>query len=487
MNNLRQDIKALFARQQKGLGNISVTQAQFIRRALAAASAPRRPFLPQLAGVAATLLLAGLVAVAVLLTRGHLRQTPQTQPDAVEQALASGPAASMGPATEQAYIWLTGPIVQAQQGTPNGSYNVVGTRVEVIDWTGRVRYHFELPKPSAQVPLEIQTISADGTRALLGDGTVLGQTGAVVGRIPALGMSSQPWTRAHWMSDDRGLCAVFSNEPVAPFVTPPPKGQPKPSPTAAPPYTKPGADHSVTLKVFTLDGKVRTVATVGREPLSVGSGSFVDSASALACSVATDLAVVARYHDADTNPGNQGSTNMTVGLWTIKLSTGEVLFHQAETRMALGRAFFYGSQNAKLAVEFLWNSKHWGSEIDAVLQMPSGRQVPVLDDEPMMDTPGLSADGSRILRRVIDKTRSHTSLELIDASTGRVIRSVVLPGIIGATAVAQPGASGFIVQVQRYLAFVDGNGGITLLHPEFGVVEGGPGGVGLPGMPGLQS
>jgi hypothetical protein len=119
--------------------------------------------------------------------------------------------------------------------------------------------------------------------------------------------------------------------------------------------------------------------------------------------------------------------------------------------------------------------------------MPSGHQVPVLDEEPMMDTPGLSADGTRILRRVIDKTHSHTALELIDASSGRVIRRVEAPGIFGATAVAQPGGSGFIVQVDRYLAFVDGNGGITLLHPDFTAVEGGPGGVGLPGLPGLQS
>ena len=484
MNNLRQDVKASFTRQQKGLGDIRETQAELIRRALATAAPPRQRVLPQLAGAAATVLLAGLLAVAVLLSRGHLRQAPQ-QPETIEQAMAAGPAAVMVPASGRGYIWFTGAIAQSPIPS-NGSYQVVGTRVEVLDWMGKVRYHFELPKTIGPVPTAIQTISADGTRALLEDGTVLDQTGAVVGRIPGLRSNGQEAV-AHWMSDDSGVCAAFSNEPVAPFVTPPPKGQPNPSPTAPPPYTQPGADHSVTLKVFSLDGKVHTVATVGKDPLGVGSGNFGDRAAALACSPATDLAIVARYHDADTNPGNQGSTNMTVSLWTVKLSTGDILFHQPETRMALGRAFFYGSQNAKLAVEFLWNSQYWGSEIDRVLQMPSGHQVPVLDEEPMMDTPGLSADGTRILRRVIDKTHSHTALELIDASSGRVIRRVEAPGIFGATAVAQPGGSGFIVQVQRYLALVDGNGGITLLHPDFTLVEGGPGGVGLPGLPGLQS
>jgi len=168
---------------------------------------------------------------------------------------------------------------------------------------------------------------------------------------------------------------------------------------------------------------------------------------------------------------------MTVSFWAIKLSTGAVLHHTPETRMALGRAFFFGSENGKLAVEFLWNSKVWGSETDVVLEMPSGRVVPVLDSEASPDTAGLSSDGTRILRRVVNQAGTTTELKLIDASDGRVMRRVTIPGIHGAAAVALPGGSAFMLQVEGYLALVDGNGGVTLLHPDVSLT--GPGSVGL--------
>jgi len=437
-----------------------------------------RHLLVQLAGGAATLVVAGAVALAILLSHGQLRQHPLTQPNGVEQALSAGAPAAMGPTPERSFVWLTGVITDAAPGAENQGGRVTGVTVVVIDWAGTVRYRFQLSQPTgANVPTAIQAISANGTRALLDDGTVLDQTGKVIGRIPSLKMTGQPGSSIRWMNDDKHVCSAVSNEPVAPFVTPPPKGQPNASPLPIPPYAKPGADHSVTLKVFGLDGSVRTVATVGG-PLSVASGVFGDSVGVLACNPTTDLAVVARYHDADTSStGQQSTTNMTVSLWAIKLSTGAILHQTPETRMALGRAFFFGSENGKLAVEFLWNSKVWGSETDVVLEMPSGRVVPVLDAEASPDTPGLSSDGTRILRRVVNQAGTVTELKLSDASDGRVIRRVTIPGIHGASAVAQPGGSGFMVEVEGYLALVDGNGGITLVHPD--VTLSGAGGVGL--------
>src|SRR2546421_2228664 len=376
MDNLKHEIQAAFARQQVGLANPAEARARLFRQALAEA---RRPNLvPRIAGGAATLAVAGAVAVAVLLSHGHLRQKPAVS-NTVEQALSTGPSAIVR-ASSGTFVWLTGWITHPQATGSNQGGTITGTTVYVLDWSGRVRYHFDVPHSSRPgVPNAIQAISPDGTRALLDDGTVIDQTGALVGKLPALTAGGMPSSNnAHWMADDKHVCANFSNEPVAPFVTPPPKGEPN-APTPLPePYTKPGADHSVTLKVFGLDGSVRTVATVARGPLGVASGPFGDSTSVLSCNASQDLAVIARYHDADTS-GGQSSTNMTVSLWAIKLSTGAVVYHQPETRMALGRAFFYGSQNAQLAVEFLWNSKVWGAETDAVLRMPSGQQVPVLD------------------------------------------------------------------------------------------------------------
>jgi hypothetical protein len=436
------------------------------------------------AGGVATVAVGGAVAVAILLSHGHLRQNPLTQTNGIEQALSAGAPAAIGPTPARSFVWLTGVVTDPTQPTGNQGARVTGMRVAVLDWSGAVRYRFQLPHPAAgDVPTAIQAISTDGTRALLDDGTVLDQTGAVVGRIPSLKMTGMPGDSIRWMSDGKHVCAAVSNEPVAPFVTPPPKGQPNPSPPPVPPYAKPGADHSVSLKVFGLDGSVRTVATVGSGSLTVGSGFFGDSVGVLACNPSTDLAVVARYHDADTSAaGQQSTTNMTVSLWAVKLSTGAVLVHTPETRMALGRAFFFGSENGKLAVEFLWNSEVWGSETDVVLEMPSGRTVPVLDEEASPDTAGLSADGTRILRRVVNKAGTTTELKLIDASDGRVIRRVSIPGIHGAVAVALPGGSAFMLQVEGYLALVDGNGGVTLLHPDVSLTgpgNAGPDGVGL--------
>ncbi len=205
----------------------------------------------------------------------------------------------------------------------------------------------------------------------------------------------------------------------------------------------------------------------------------------LSCSPSSDLAVVARYHDATNNATTPWleSNNMTVALWAIRMSTGAILYHQPETRMAVGRAFFFGSQNGQLAVEFLWNSKVWGAETDLVLQLPSGRPVamPAVD---IPDTAGLSADGTRIFRRVV--RASDTALELIDASNGRVIRLVVIPGMVNASAVAEPGGSSFMVDVDGHFALVDSDGGISLLN--LGFPAGGPNNppVSFPMTPGAQ-
>jgi hypothetical protein len=483
LRSLRESV-TLSQRDTHALETLSGSSVFAPKRPLLSRAGNRRNWLLQVAGGVATVAVGGAVAVAILLSHGHLRQNPMPQTNGIEQALSAGAPAAIGPTPARSFVWLTGVILDPPQPTGNQGARQTGTRVAVLDWSGAVRYRFQLPRPTAgDVPTEIQSISADGTRALLDDGTVLDQTGSVIGKIPSLKTTGQPGNSIRWMSDDKHVCSAFSNEPVAPFVAPPPKGQPNPSPLPVPPYAKPGADHSVSLKVFGFDGSVRNVAAVGSGPLSVGSGFFGDSAGVLACNPTADLAVVARYHDADTSAaGQQSTTNMTVSLWAIKLSTGAVLYHTPDTRMALGRAFFFGSENGKLAVEFLWNSKVWGSETDVVLEMPSGRTVPVLDPEASPDTAGLSADGTRILRRVVNQAGTTTEFKLIDASDGRVIRRVAIPGIHGAAAVALPGGSAFMLEVDGYLGLVDGNGGITLLHPQVSLAgpgNAGPGSVGL--------
>lgn len=424
----------------------------------------------------------GVAALSVAVTAGFalalyaglgLRHGTQlhTTTDTTLHSLTGGPPASPAPTATQSFLWFTGPSLQ--QLPSSSAQRVTGTVFGVMDWTGQLRYHFELPV-TPHGPNDVQSISADGTRALLLDGTVLDETGTRVGMIP--GLASTPMASdARWLSDDSGLCVAVSNEPVAPPQPAQSGGTPSP-----PPYTLPGADHSVTLKIFGLNGQAQSVATVGGGSLGEPSGIQPDTTSVLSCNRANDVAVVARYHDGsdDTAGNEQTATNQTVSIWAIRLSTGAVLFHQPETRMALGRPFFFGSEDGRLAVEFLWNSEVAGAELDRVIHIPSGLAVPVIDSEPAPDTPGLSADGSRILRRVVYPDTSHTALELLDAATGNVIRRVVFPGILGATAVAEPDSSSFMVQVNGQLVLIDGQGGITELHP--------PAGIAFPWRPGAQ-
>ncbi|HYM51464.1 MAG TPA: hypothetical protein VET65_12960, partial [Candidatus Limnocylindrales bacterium] len=272
MDQLRRDLKAAFERQQSGLGGTREAPARLLTRALST-TGTRSRLLPRLAGYALTLVIAGAIAVTVLLSHGFLRQKAAPPANSIEQALTAGAPAAIGGGTGPAFVWFTGVITTPPPGSGSTGGQWAGENVEVLDWTGTVRYHFQVPHSTLpQGYNEIQAISADGTRALLDDGTVLDETGAVIGRIPLLRGDGAWRNQARWMSDDSGVCAAFSNEPVAPPVAMPPKGQGTPPPQPIPPYAKPGADHSVTLKVFGLDGHVRTIATVGAGALGEPSG-----------------------------------------------------------------------------------------------------------------------------------------------------------------------------------------------------------------------
>ena len=439
---------------------------------------------------AAAVAIAVAAALVLVLVAGFGLRTHAPQAVVNSQSLTGGPAAVPQHGAAQSFVWLTGYSInppapnQAGQG---GS--ITGVNVDVLDWTGTLRYHFSLPKsinsPGSPRINDILAISGDGMRALLDDGTVLNETGGVVGRIPALGTIGFPFNQPRWASDDSAVCVAASNEPVPAATTLPPKSNAAATPPPLPPYALPGADHSVTLELVSLSGHVRKIATVGSGPLGEPSGANPDSTSVASCNPDANIAVVARAHDAtdDSTNDEQTSNDMTISLWAVQLSSGKVLFHQPETRIATGIPWSFGSANGKLAVEFLWNNKVAGSQVDRVLRIPSGTAVP-LTSEPIADITGVSADGTRILRRLVDTRTNQTSMELLAASDARIIRNVVLPGITGATAVAEPGGSSFLVDVSGHLALVDGNGGISLLHPDLHLGQ--PSGVDLPAQPWLQ-
>ena len=155
--------------------------------------------------------------------------------------------------------------------------------------------------------------------------------------------------------------------------------------------------------------------------------------------------------------------------------------------MASGRPFFFGSQLGNLAVEFLWNSTTAGSEVDRVVHVPSGEAVPVTDTEPVPDTPAVNADGTRILRRLLDASRKVTTLELLNANDGSVIRRFELPGLQAAQAAPEAHGKSFLMQIDGHLVVIDEEGRTTVLHPPFTVTKGNTiVGVSMSGVPGLQ-
>ena len=156
--------------------------------------------------------------VVVLGVEFGLRSRMQTaQSNAA--TLFNGPPARNVANPRNTFVWFTGtnslPIVsnRASEGGPapapgsQPGVAVTGLRVVVLDWTGAVRYRFTITPSSADpgaIPA-VETISADGTRALLSDGVVLDETGAVVGAIPDLeNFAGTP----RWTSDGAGVCAA---------------------------------------------------------------------------------------------------------------------------------------------------------------------------------------------------------------------------------------------------------------------------------------
>lgn len=414
---------------------------------------PARP--RSLRAVAVGLAVAATFA-GVLVAGLHLRSSHQ--PGAPSPPGVPAATASLGDWATSDFVWLSGPVLQPVQPT---GVRLSGFQIDVIDWTGASRGHFQLPTGVGAGGAPFAAISADGHRALLADGRVIDQSGATVATIPVTASTAMlSTTNSRFADDDSGVCTAASARASSP-------------------------DHGVTVDFVTLDGRVSTVATLGTEPVTAPVGAIPDSASVLSCSKGTDLAVVARYRDeasasAPTQPINN---DVTITLWAVRLSTGKVLWQQPPQRIATGRNFAFGSANGALAVEFLWGTASQ-QEIDQVVHIPSGATVPGAVSA-IQDTAGLSSDGSRILRRIIDPANNRTLLQLIDANSGSVLHTTTLPGSQGVFAVSQPGGSMFLLEMQKKLYVMDASGSTTPV--ETSVALTGESGSALMTLSGLQS
>jgi hypothetical protein len=415
-----------------------------------------------LRGIGGTILaLAIAAALIVVLGVGlGLRSRTQTALQPPGSTLFGGPPATGVPAPRDNFVWFTGtasvtvgPVPASQGGSApaTGSQpgvSATGLRVAVLDWTGAVRYRFTIgrSKRDPNVIPQIESISTDGTRALLNDGTVINEMGAVVGSIPDL--ANRAMGAPRWASDSQEVCAASD------------------------------AGGRLTVSVYGLNGTSRRIASMPY-PAAVERPSlmFVDT-SVLACDPQSNLAVVARYRyeaSADKECAAPPATScqvsfnnpVTAAIWAIRLSDGSVLLHEPDAVVANGEPFFYGSENGALAAEFLSRSSATSvSQIDTVLRIPSGNAVAGLSGAGVPNLPAVSADGTLVLYTVENARRTQLTLELVDAGDGGVIRSIGIQGsnLLPADAAAYPGGSSFMVDVDGELGVLDARGGTTMLR-----------------------
>jgi hypothetical protein len=353
------------------------------------------------------------------------------------------------------------------------------TEVDVLDWTGTLRHHFQISPPETAEGATnggIASISPDGTRALLDDGTVLDQTGRTVGDLAAVGslLASSETTplstvAVHWLSDDTGVCVAGPAQLLG--------GSTSTGQTAT----------GTTLEVVRLTGTTRTVAT-----LATGQTGW-DETSIDACDPATDTATISVFGGqanpfgsvspaatatpaATASPAATPSNVIinaqpfgpdTVSVWSVRLSTGGLLYHQTPAaRPDEGQAWTVGSGDGSLAAELTWNSEVAGCNSLEVVDTRLTQPLPIAAPLICPDVPAMSADGTRFVVRDINaQADNRTTLDLVDGSDGSVVRSVQLPGNFSVDAVAAPSGADFMLLVDGYLVLVDQSGGMSQLHP----------------------
>lgn len=386
-------------------------------------------------------------ALVVILGVGFGLRSHTQSTQASGSTLFGGPPARSVPDARDNFVWFTGtnslamvPPPASQGGSepaPGALPGVVATglRIVVVDWTGAVRYRFTIAQ-SNEDPGEfpaIASVSADGTRALLNDGVVVDQTGKVVGAIPDL---KNFVGTSRWTSDGSGVCAA----------------------------TDVGGRLSLTL--YGLEGTRRVIASAA-DNVAVAPGGFFDT-SVLACDPPRNIAVVARYRFIPVSveqcapPAascvDQGFDAVEAGVWGIRMSDGTVVLHRPDTDVAAGEPFWYGSENGALAAEFVTRGV-------AVLDVPSGGEMLKPAGDGSANLPAVSADGTRILWTIENASRTQLTMDLTDATDGATIRSVVVQGgsLSPVLAIAYPGGSSFMVDVNGDLVLLDSRGGISRL------------------------
>ena len=301
-----------------------------------------------------------------------------------------------------------------------------GTSLHRADWSGQLGPAFAMPAAPSDMPhypgkpppthLWAVSISPDGSRVLLSDGSVRGADGAVAGRL-----DSNYGLPPVWADDNRHFCQM----------------------------TTPGFHGSAggilvgpaVLTWGAIGSDPRTVATVGQ------FGANADTTIA-ACSARTGLAVLTeRTASALTQAAKTGLDPVTKVI-VVNLSDGRVLYHReyAVTRDPLGGTLVTVSPDGRYVAEVYTVVRQGPAARVQIRTLPQGNVVATMGQTIVQ---GFSGDDDVVF---VGGGTKQGMAQLVNWRTGQVTRTE--PG--GPFLVArQPDGSAFMVRKPRYGPLID--------------------------------
>ncbi len=266
-----------------------------------------------------------------------------------------------------------------------------------LDWTGKPRATIRISQPAGvgpkygPVPRTIRSVSPDGSRLLLSDGTALDQSGRPVGQID--GTVGFGW---RWAEDNAHVCEL----------------------------TVPGY---ASFKGGTLEGPVSLLWTsLTSEPLPVvvvGSVGASDSVAVVACNKDTDRAVVIRSTTVSVpNRNTMSAISAANELMVIEISTGRFLYRHtypigsqplSGTQVVISSDGHYAAESLHYAPLEMRLSRDPASAT-IIRELPSGRELGTIDSGNVV---AFSGDDSLVLTKTSPAADSVQS-QLIDWKSG---------------------------------------------------------------------
>jgi len=290
-----------------------------------------------------------------------------------------------------------------------------------LDWTGKPRATIRISQPAGvgpkygPAPRTIRSVSPDGSRLLLSDGTALDQSGGAVGQID--GTVGFDW---RWAEDNTHVCEL-----------------------TVPGYAsfKGGTlEGPVSLLWTSLTSKPRTVAIVG-------SAGATDSVEVVACNRGTDRAVVMQSTIVSVpNRNSMSAISAAKELMVIEISTGRFLYRHiypigsqplSGTQVVVSSDGHYAAESLHYAALEMKLSRDPASAT-TIRGLPSGRELGTIDSGNVV---AFSGDDSLVLTTT-SRTADSLESQSIDWKSGQPAwkRSGGFQFVV-----ARPGARAFLI------------------------------------------